>query len=173
MSEHHIDNMYHSEKLKVNQQSYLKLIGNSKCLLIRIWQNSDLTLPKGQILVINLWIFQKGSEEVCNPIGRTIISTNQTSPVLSGTKPPTKVYTWRNPWLQSYMQQRIALSGINVRRGPWSCEVSMHQQRGMPGLGGRNGSVGGRTPSQKQGECDGIGGFWRGNRERRQHMKHK
>ena len=47
---------------------------------------------------------------------------------------------------------------INGRRGPWSCEVSMPQCRGMPGLGSRNRWVG------EQGE--GIGGFWRGNQER-------
>ena len=51
---------------------------------------------------------EKGLKElngVCNPIGRTTISTNQTSPTpeLPGTKPPTKEYTWRNPWLQLHM----------------------------------------------------------------------
>jgi len=34
-----------------------------------------------------------GAEEVCNPIGRTTISTNQTPTKLPGTKPPTKEYT--------------------------------------------------------------------------------
>jgi hypothetical protein len=34
----------------------------------------------------------EGAEGVCNPIGRTTISTNQTLPELSGTKPPTKEY---------------------------------------------------------------------------------
>ena len=42
----------------------------------------------------------KGAEEVCNPIGRTKLSTNQTPPELPGTKPLTKDYTWRNPWVQ-------------------------------------------------------------------------
>jgi hypothetical protein len=43
----------------------------------------------------------EGAEGVCNPIGRTTISTNQTTPPeLPGTKPPTKEYTWRDPWLQ-------------------------------------------------------------------------
>jgi hypothetical protein len=43
----------------------------------------------------------EGVERVCNSIGRTIISTNQTPPTpeLSGTKPPTKEYIWRDPWL--------------------------------------------------------------------------
>ena len=34
----------------------------------------------------------EGAEEVCNPIGRTKISTNQTSPEFPGAKPPTKEY---------------------------------------------------------------------------------
>jgi hypothetical protein len=33
----------------------------------------------------------------------------------------------------------MALSDINGRRGPWSCEGSMPQYRGMPGRGGRSG----------------------------------
>jgi hypothetical protein len=46
----------------------------------------------------------KGGEEVSNPTGRTAISTNQTPlPKLSLTKPLTKEYTWRDPWLQLYM----------------------------------------------------------------------
>jgi hypothetical protein len=52
---------------------------------------------------------KKGLKElngVCNSIERTTISTNKTpplSPSLPGTKPPTKEYTWRNPWLQLHM----------------------------------------------------------------------
>jgi hypothetical protein len=44
------------------------------------------------------------AESVCNLIGRTTISTNQT-PVLRlpGIKPATKVYTWRYPWLLLHM----------------------------------------------------------------------
>jgi hypothetical protein len=37
------------------------------------------------------------AEGVCNPIGRTTISE------LPGTNPPTKEYTWRDPWLQLNM----------------------------------------------------------------------
>jgi hypothetical protein len=45
----------------------------------------------------------EGAEGVCNPI-RRIISINQTlSPELPRTKPPTKEYTWRDPWLQLHM----------------------------------------------------------------------
>jgi hypothetical protein len=39
----------------------------------------------------------EGAEGVCNPIGRTTISTNQNPPFppeLPGTKPPIKGYTW-------------------------------------------------------------------------------
>ena len=35
----------------------------------------------------------EGKEEVYNPIGRTVISTNQTYPELPGTKLPTEEYT--------------------------------------------------------------------------------
>jgi hypothetical protein len=45
----------------------------------------------------------EGAEGVCNSIGRTIISTNQTPPELPRTKPPTKEYTWSLPWLQLHM----------------------------------------------------------------------
>jgi hypothetical protein len=63
-------------------------------------------------------------------------------PELPGTKPPTKVYTWRDPWLQLHRQQKRALLDINGRRGPWSCEGSMPQCKGMPGPGSRSGWVG-------------------------------
>jgi len=50
----------------------------------------------------------EGAKRVCNPIGRTTISTNQTPPELPGTKPTTKENTWwwlweGVPWLQLYM----------------------------------------------------------------------
>jgi hypothetical protein len=47
------------------------------------------------------------------------------TPELSGTKPLTKEYTWRGPWLQPHMEQRMALLGINWRRDPCSCEGTM------------------------------------------------
>jgi hypothetical protein len=37
---------------------------------------------------------------------------------------------------------RMAYSVINGRRGPWSCEGSMTQYRGMPGAESRIGWVG-------------------------------
>jgi hypothetical protein len=44
----------------------------------------------------------EGAEGVCNPKGRTIL-INQMLPEFPGTKPPTKEYTWRDPWLQLHM----------------------------------------------------------------------
>jgi hypothetical protein len=44
------------------------------------------------------------------------------------------------------------MSGINGRRGPWSCEGSMPHCKGMPGQGGGSGWVGTGTPSKKQWE---------------------
>jgi hypothetical protein len=43
----------------------------------------------------------EGTEVVYNPLGGTTISTKQTE--LPGSKPPTKEYTWRDPWLQPHM----------------------------------------------------------------------
>jgi hypothetical protein len=45
----------------------------------------------------------------CNPIVWTTISTIQIPPVLTGAKPPTNEYTWRDTWLQLDMQQRGGL----------------------------------------------------------------
>ena len=42
----------------------------------------------------------EGDERVCNPIGSTTVSTNQTPQNLSGTKPPTTEYTLGDPRLQ-------------------------------------------------------------------------
>jgi hypothetical protein len=93
----------------------------------------------------SILIQTEGAEGVCNPIGRTI-STNQTRSELPGTKPPTEEYTWREPWLQSHMYQRMTLLEPSERRGLTSCEGLMPQCRGMPGQGGWSGWVGGGTP---------------------------
>jgi hypothetical protein len=63
-------------------------------------------------------------------------------PELPGTKPPTKEHTWWDSWLQLHMQQRMASSSINGRRGPLSYEGSMSQSGGMPGPGSGSGWVG-------------------------------
>ena len=46
----------------------------------------------------------------------------------------------------------MALSGISGKRGPWSCEGSMPQCRGMPGPGSRSELIG------EQGEVGGNRG---------------
>jgi hypothetical protein len=45
----------------------------------------------------------EGAEGVCNTVRGTTISTNQTTPDLPVVKPPTKEYSWRDPWLQLHM----------------------------------------------------------------------
>jgi hypothetical protein len=60
---------------------------------------------------------------------------------LLGTGPPTKEYTWRDPWLWPYMWQRMTLLDISERSNPWAWEGSMPQCRGMPGQEGRSGWV--------------------------------
>jgi hypothetical protein len=85
----------------------------------------------------------EGADGVCSHIGGTTISTHQMPPELPGTKPPTKEHTWRDPWLQLHMKQRMVTDGlIRGRIGPWSCEGSMPQCRGMPGQGSWSGWMG-------------------------------
>jgi hypothetical protein len=44
------------------------------------------------------------AEGVCNPIGRTTISTNQNTQGSQGLNhQPKSIYTWRGPWLQLHM----------------------------------------------------------------------
>ena len=50
----------------------------------------------------------------------------------------------------------MTVSGINGRRGPWSCEGSIPKYRGMPGPGSGRGWVG------EQGEKGGDRGFLEG-----------
>jgi hypothetical protein len=40
---------------------------------------------------------------------------NINQPELPGSKLPTKEYTWRDPWFQLYMQQRMDLKGASIR----------------------------------------------------------
>jgi len=79
------------------------------------------------------------------------------TPELPGTKPPTKDYTWGNPWLQQYMKQRMALLGINGRRGPWSREDSFPQGRGMSGWGGKKECMGGSGSTLMEARGGGMG----------------
>jgi hypothetical protein len=77
---------------------------------------------------------EKGAEEVCNLIGRTIISTNQypTSPQeIPGTRTANqRVHMDRHMAPAAYVAED-GLSVINERRGPWYCEGSMSQCRGI------------------------------------------
>ena len=54
---------------------------------------------------------------------------------LPGTKPPTKEYTRRDPWLQPHMYQRMALWDINGRRGLDPEKAPCPTVRAMPGQG--------------------------------------
>jgi hypothetical protein len=102
----------------------------------------------------------QGAEGVFQPHRR---NNNINQPVpseFSGTKPPTKEYKWRDPWLQLHMYQRMALFVINGRTGPLSCEGSMPQCRRMQGKGSRSGWVG------EQGEGEELGCFRREKEER-------
>jgi hypothetical protein len=87
------------------------------------------------------------------------------APELPVTKPPTKEYTRRDLWPQLHMWQRMALSGINGRTGPWSSEDLMSQCGGMPARGRRQKWVA-EHPHRSRGREDEIGGFRRGNQER-------
>jgi hypothetical protein len=53
------------------------------------------------------------------------------------------------------------LVGISGRKGPWSCEGSMPQCRGIQGQGGGSGWVG-EYPHRNRGRGDGIGDSWGG-----------
>ena len=67
---------------------------------------------------------EKGLKELrgVQPHGGSNSVNQPEPPELPWTGPPTKKYTWRDPWLQLHMLQRMALLGINGRRGSWSYE---------------------------------------------------
>jgi hypothetical protein len=102
------------------------------------------------------------TEQQCQLV-RTLTHTE-----LPGTGPPTKKYTWRDPWLW----QRITLLDISGRRGLWASGCSMPQCRVIPGWEGRSGWVG-EHPHRGRGKEYGISRFKRGNLERRKHLKCK
>jgi len=132
------------------------IAGAKKCLLTEVRYECLLRgsardfLIQMRMLAANRWTEHgdpnggvrertEGAEGVCNPIGGTTTLTNQTPPELPGTKPPTNEYTWRDPWLQLHMYQRMALFSINRRKSSWSCEGLFPHWRGMPGYGGGDG----------------------------------
>jgi hypothetical protein len=57
---------------------------------------------------------------------------------LSGTKPPTKEYTWRDPWLQLHMEQRIVLFRHQWEERSLVLRRLYAQCRGMPGQESRS-----------------------------------
>jgi hypothetical protein len=78
---------------------------------------------------------------------------------LPGTKPPTKEYTWRDQWLQTHIQQRMALLAISGKIDSWSCESSMSHCRECQDQEGGVGVLVSRGRKE-------IGDFWRGNQEK-------
>ena len=80
----------------------------------------------------------KGAEGVCNPIGETIIWTNQ---YLLGLNHQPNVHM-EGPIAPVAYVAEDGLVVINGRRGPWSCDSSMPQCRRMPEPGNRSGWVG-------------------------------
>jgi hypothetical protein len=86
----------------------------------------------------------EGAEGDCNPIGR--ISTNWTTQSSQWLNHQPK----RDPWLQLHIYQRMALSDMSGRGGPWSGGGAMPQRRGMLERWGGSGWVGGGAPSLRQ-----------------------
>ena len=80
-------------------------------------------------------------------------------PEIPGTKPPSKEYTWSDPWLQLHLLQRMALLGISGQRGSWSCEDLMSSEDWQ----GREVGVGGWVNTL----IEGGGGCGRGLRGER------
>jgi hypothetical protein len=80
------------------------------CVLLDL--NLSLSSPFLSLLTEILWVFKNS------------VSPNQ------------RVYIWRDPWLQLHLWQRMALLGVNGKRGSWSCEGLIPQCRvGMDGWG--------------------------------------
>jgi hypothetical protein len=66
----------------------------------------------------------EGAEGICN--NRKNNNINQPGPPeLPRTRSSSKEYKWRDPWLQTYMYLKMALSGNNGNRGLCSCAGSM------------------------------------------------
>ena len=90
--------------------------------------------------------------------------------VLPGTRPSTTECTGRDPWFQIHMYQRMALSDINGRGGPWSHGGLMPQHRGMLEWVEGWGST--FIEAKGMGErADGMGLLWRGNQEGGCHLR--
>jgi hypothetical protein len=126
-----------------------------KCLLIEAWYDCLLRGSarawqiERQMLAANHWTEHRvpggevregteGAESVCNPVEGITVSTGQTPLSFRGLDYQPKS-TWRDPWLQLLMWQRVALMNISGRSSPWVWGCSMPQCRGMPGQEDRSG----------------------------------
>jgi len=98
----------------------------------------------------------EGAGGVYNTIGKPRASTNETPPECPGTKSPTSVYTWRDSCLQPHIWQRMALSSINGKKSPGSCEGFFPQCWVMPRCWCWNGWVGMRASSWSRAGSDGV-----------------
>jgi hypothetical protein len=93
------------------------IVDVKKCLLTRAWYSCLLRGSarawqiQRKMLTVNHWTghgvpnggVRERNWRGLQRIARTTVSTNQTSPEISGTKPPTREYTWRVPWLQPHL----------------------------------------------------------------------
>jgi hypothetical protein len=67
-----------------------------------------------------------------------------------------KITEVRRKWIM-FIEKQARKTPLNSNQGPWSCEGSTPQYRGMPGPGMGVGGLGSR------GRGEGRGDFWRGN----------
>ena len=79
------------------------LRGSASAWQIQRWKLTAIHWTEHSIP--NGWTRERtqGAEGVCSSVEGTTIWSNQHPPELPGTKPPTKEYTWRDPWLHLYM----------------------------------------------------------------------
>jgi hypothetical protein len=92
----------------------------------------------------------EGVVGVCSLMEGATVSTGQNpspDPELQGTGPPTKEYTWRDPWILLNMWHRMAfLASVGGEAlGPETLGCLIPKYRGMPGQEDRSGQVGGRA----------------------------
>jgi hypothetical protein len=125
-------------------------------------------IPNGGALEGN-----EGAEGICSPIECHQARTPTHTPELPGAGPPTKEYTWRDPWLQMHMWQRMTLLDISGRRGPCTPEGVRCLRVGV--CDGKKTGVGGWSNNPHIGRRRGVGirDCPRGDLERGKHLKCK
>jgi hypothetical protein len=74
----------------------------------------------------------EGAERVCNPIGRTTISANQSPQSSQELNHQPKVHM-EEPMAPAAYVAEDGLIWHQIRRGPWPCKGLIPQCRGMPG----------------------------------------